>query len=107
MQKANNRLSMINLAAPLTESELKEKEFIARKHTKGAPMLNKFIGKRFGKWTVISLAPKKPNKRAIMLLCGCTCGAEKVIAVNKLRCKKTRQCVLCGKNNIKMKRENK
>lgn len=53
-------------------------------------------GDRFGRWTVVRLAPSSAryseSYRRVRVRCVCVCGAEKVLFLNDLRSGKTRGC---------------
>lgn len=42
-------------------------------------------GQKFGRWTVISRAPSKPNSQATYWLCDCQCGKRKAVNSSALR----------------------
>ncbi len=48
------------------------------------------VGSEFGRLTVVAIGPTKSKRR--LLLCRCVCGAEKLIAVDKLRKGTTKSC---------------
>ena len=60
------------------------------------PAVSQMIGKRFGKYIVISFVGRKYNS-AIMLNCQCDCGSEKIIRKTTLVAKNgPRQCLQCS-----------
>lgn len=54
------------------------------------------IGKKFGKWTVISKETIRKNNLTHWL-CRCDCGKEEYIALNNLMNGSTTQCLNCAK----------
>ena len=64
-------------------------------HIKGDIPDQDMLGKRFGKWLVISSVKHKSGHR--YYLCKCDCGIEKIISGGELRRKRTptTQCIKC------------
>jgi hypothetical protein len=42
------------------------------------PKIN-FIGKKFGRWTIIDAAPSRNNGKTIYWLCKCECGTVREV----------------------------
>ena len=55
------------------------------------PRLIDLTGRRFGKWTVLGLAPKDKNGHT-MWRCLCDCGTEKIISGLALKSGRTKSC---------------
>ncbi len=51
-------------------------------------------GRRFGKWTAISLHPQRQNKRTLWL-CRCDCGTEKTVLTCHLISGRSKACLYC------------
>ena len=58
-------------------------------------------GQKFGRWTVISRAPSKPNSQATYWLCDCQCGKRKAVNSSALRGSISKSC---GCLRIEMRR---
>lgn len=58
-------------------------------------------GQKFGRWTVISRAPSKPNSQATYWLCDCQCGKRKAVNSSALRGGISKSC---GCLRIEMRR---
>jgi hypothetical protein len=58
------------------------------------------LGKRFGKWKVLSPSNKRGNRGAAFWLCVCDCGAKKLVLGVRLRSKESKNCG-CGSNQNK------
>lgn len=62
-----------------------------------SPQLIDFSGQRFGKWTVLEIAPRGAWKGGQPhWVCRCDCGVTAIVAARSLRKGRSRQCRRCG-----------
>src|SRR5262249_36559507 len=61
-------------------------------------------GQRFGCWTVLAIHPERYRGAAILWLCRCDCGAERVVRGSSLR---TGGSTHCGCRNIELIKKHK
>jgi hypothetical protein len=55
-----------------------------------------FIGKTFGRWTVVEVAPQRAAD-GWKVLCCCTCGVKRIVNGNSLRWGQSKSCGVCYK----------
>jgi hypothetical protein len=58
------------------------------------PIKDDIIGQRFGRWTVLSLAPERKDNRTAWF-CECDCGEQRVVSGKSLRKGASRSCGIC------------
>lgn len=67
--------------------------------------MQQMIGKKFGKWTVVSFNCYR-YKNDDCYNCKCECGKQKIVGGSQLRCGRSIQCKNCGAKNMKRNKGN-
>lgn len=57
----------------------------------------RIVGLKFGHWTVVDRAPKRPGVRAAEWVCRCDCGVERVVVGTNLRSGESKSCGCRGR----------
>lgn len=60
-----------------------------------AQLIN-MTGQRWGKWTILRLAPSNPERPEAIWLCRCECGTEQPVSGVRLRAGNSTQCRRCS-----------
>jgi hypothetical protein len=71
----------------------------------GALNVVDIIGKRFGRWTVISYAGKDKYHNKLVLV-QCDCGTQKVHRLYNVEVGETHECITCARKKIKGRKNN-
>src|SRR5947208_8855264 len=74
-----------------------------RRYLSQAETIKAFIGRTFGRWTVLSFTYRKG--RALYFLCRCQCGAERPVMHSTLSAGTSRSCGCIQRRGEEHKRE--
>jgi hypothetical protein len=58
-------------------------------------------GKRFGRWTVLAIHPKRDRRWAVLWLCRCDCGAEHIVRGSSLHTGYSTSCGCIRREKLK------
>jgi hypothetical protein len=72
-----------------------------RNHLKRSKKLIDLTGQRFGRWTVLTLHPKRTGRRTLWR-CVCDCGSERLVDAARLRSGGSKSCGFCARGGRKL-----